>query len=239
MSPINRRHFIAAAAGAAAAAVAVSPAAGLGGEATAEADDVDFTNADRGFIAALTPGVVKNAAGKVVWDNDAYDFLSRTRPARSTKSLWRQSQLVRKQAVQGHRPDLPGPRARSLEHDDRGGRHRPHRHRPADSPPRRPPPRWKLYRDHRDAAGKKVTALIYTHPHVDHFGGAYGVRCRTGPGTSPWWRRRGSWSTRCRRTCMPVTAMTRRSGYMYGAHLPKSAKGQVGCGLGQNCRWGR
>lgn len=34
-------------------------------------DTRDFTAADRGFIAALEPGVVKAADGRVVWDNDA------------------------------------------------------------------------------------------------------------------------------------------------------------------------
>ena len=31
-------------------------------------DERDFADAERGFIAALEPGVVRNAAGEVVWD---------------------------------------------------------------------------------------------------------------------------------------------------------------------------
>ena len=34
-------------------------------------DKRDFDDAGRGFIAALSPGVVRNAAGKVVLDNDS------------------------------------------------------------------------------------------------------------------------------------------------------------------------
>ena len=35
-------------------------------------DTADFEDADRGFIAAQQPCVIKAADGRVVWDNDAY-----------------------------------------------------------------------------------------------------------------------------------------------------------------------
>ncbi|WP_369245884.1 hypothetical protein [Streptomyces sp. R41] len=72
MTPMNRRGFVAAAAGAAAAAVSLNPqsAAAFGVPRTGTTDAGDFEAADRGFIAALEPGVVKNSAGTVVWDND-------------------------------------------------------------------------------------------------------------------------------------------------------------------------
>lgn len=38
-------------------------------------DRQDFEDARRGFVAALEPGVVR-ADGRVVWDNDAYAFLT-------------------------------------------------------------------------------------------------------------------------------------------------------------------
>ena len=37
-------------------------------------DTADFDDTDRGFIAALQPCVVTAADGRVVWDNDVYDF---------------------------------------------------------------------------------------------------------------------------------------------------------------------
>jgi alkyl sulfatase BDS1-like metallo-beta-lactamase superfamily hydrolase len=36
------------------------------------ADRTDFDNANRGLIARLEPGVIKNAEGRVVWDIDGY-----------------------------------------------------------------------------------------------------------------------------------------------------------------------
>ncbi|CAM5677979.1 hypothetical protein SCHAM137S_06019 [Streptomyces chartreusis] len=55
-------------------------------------DTTDFEDADRGFVAALKPGVVKDASGRVVWDSDAFAHLM-TDPAPSTvnPSLWRQA----------------------------------------------------------------------------------------------------------------------------------------------------
>jgi alkyl sulfatase BDS1-like metallo-beta-lactamase superfamily hydrolase len=35
-------------------------------------------NADRGFIGALEPMVIKAADGRVVWDMDSWGFLMRT-----------------------------------------------------------------------------------------------------------------------------------------------------------------
>jgi alkyl sulfatase BDS1-like metallo-beta-lactamase superfamily hydrolase len=40
----------------------------------------DFDDADRGFIAALEPGTVRNSDGHVVWDSDSYAFLDEDCP---------------------------------------------------------------------------------------------------------------------------------------------------------------
>ena len=56
-----------------------------------------------------------------------------------------------------------------------------------------------LYRGHR--GDRPVTAVIYTHSHVDHFGGVQGVVAQEVPILA----RSASWSTRSRRTSMPAT----------------------------------
>ncbi|HEY4023119.1 MAG TPA: hypothetical protein VGM75_30830, partial [Pseudonocardiaceae bacterium] len=50
-------------------------------------DDRDFADAERGFIAALSPGVVRNAAGEVIWDSDSYRFLTGDSPDTADPSL--------------------------------------------------------------------------------------------------------------------------------------------------------
>src|SRR6202158_1551258 len=62
-------------------------------------DTRDFDNADRGFIAALSPCVIKAADGRVVWDNDVYSFLGGDAPTSVHPSLWRQSTLAAKQGL--------------------------------------------------------------------------------------------------------------------------------------------
>ena len=55
-------------------------------------DRTDFDNADRGFIGKLTPGVIRAADGRVVWDIDAFaETVQGEAPATVNPSLWRQS----------------------------------------------------------------------------------------------------------------------------------------------------
>lgn len=76
-------------------------------------DTGDFTDADRGFIAAMEPCGVTAADGRVVWDNDVYSFLAGDAPSSVHPSLWRQSQLCAKQGlyevVEGIDLDSGGP----------------------------------------------------------------------------------------------------------------------------------
>lgn len=63
-------------------------------------DDLqDFENAPRGFIDAVKPCIIKDADGRVVWNNDEYDFLQGGCPPIANAKLWRQSQLCAKQGL--------------------------------------------------------------------------------------------------------------------------------------------
>ena len=58
-------------------------------------DRQDFENAARGFIASLDDPVIRDAAGRPVWDLSAFAFLEQeTAPATVNPSLWRQSRLL-------------------------------------------------------------------------------------------------------------------------------------------------
>ncbi|MGW6026847.1 alkyl/aryl-sulfatase [Streptomyces sp. NPDC055099] len=236
MTPLNRRTFVAAAAGAAAAAVAMNPqtAFAIDREGSSKGGD-DFADAEKGFIAALTPGVVKNAKGQVVWDADAYDFLEKEAPRTAHKSLWRQSQLVSKQGLYKVTDRVYQVRGLDLSNmtiieGDTGV--------VVIDPlisAETAAAALKLYREHRGE--KVVTGLIYTHPHVDHFGGCRGV-LPEGAGDVPVLAPDGFMEHAVSENVYAGTAMQRRSGYMYGALLPKSPAGQIGCGLGQTVSLG-
>ena len=62
-------------------------------------DRDDFADADRGFIAAMDPCIVRTEDGRVVWDNDVYAFLDGECPNTANPSLWRQGQLCAKQGL--------------------------------------------------------------------------------------------------------------------------------------------
>src|SRR5690349_18717384 len=62
-------------------------------------DRTDFEDAERGLVARLEPGVVKDATGRVVWDIDSFAAtVAGECPDTVNPSLWRQSQLT---AIQG------------------------------------------------------------------------------------------------------------------------------------------
>jgi alkyl sulfatase BDS1-like metallo-beta-lactamase superfamily hydrolase len=197
-------------------------------------DTRDFDNADRGFIAGLSPCVVKDADGRVVWDNDVYAFLEGPAPASVHPSLWRQSSLNAKQGLYEVVPGIYQVRGLDISNitfveGDTGiividplvstevaaaalG----------------------LYRTHR-GGDRPVVAVIYTHSHVDHFGGVLGVTSQADvdAGKVAVLAPEGFTEHAVQENVYAGPAMTRRATYMYGSLLARGPQGQVGCGLGQ------
>ncbi|MGA9373517.1 MAG: alkyl sulfatase dimerization domain-containing protein, partial [Mycobacterium sp.] len=95
-----------------------------------------------------------------------------------------------------------------------------------------------LYRAHR--GDRAVTAVIYTHSHVDHFGGVLGVtnQADVDAGNVTVIAPEGFTEHAVQENVYAGTAMTRRASYMYGTVLAPGPRGQVGCGLGQNTSTG-
>ncbi|WP_433732982.1 alkyl/aryl-sulfatase [Nocardia sp. CA-129566] len=202
------------------------------------ADTADLADADRGFIAALEPGIVTAADGTVVWDNDSYDFLREPCPASVHPSLWRQSGVVVKQGLYQVVEGIYQIRGLDLSNMTlvEG----------ADGVIVIDPlicaetaaTGLALYRAHR--GDRPVTGLIYTHSHVDHFGGALGVTSAedVAEGRCPVLAPAGFLEHAVAENVYAGTAMARRAAYMYGAALPRGPLGQVGAGLGQTTSLG-
>lgn len=197
-------------------------------------DDVrDFTDADRGFIAALQPCVVKAADGRVVWDNDAYGFLTGDAPTTVHPSLWRQSQLVAKQGLYEVVEGIYQVRGLDLSNitfveGDTGII--------VIDPlvsTETAAAALQMYHSHRGE--RPVVAVIYTHSHVDHFGGVLGVTTQADvdAGKVAVIAPEHFTEHAVQENVYAGTAMARRAGYMYGAALERGPAGQVGCGLGQ------
>ncbi len=197
-------------------------------------DTTDFDNADRGFIAALSPCVVKAADGRVVWDNDAYAFLSGSAPASVHPGLWRQSTLAAKQGLYEVVPGIYQVRGLDLSNitfveGDTGII--------VIDPlvsTEVAAAALELYRTHR-GDDRRVVAVIYTHSHVDHFGGVLGVtsQAEVDAGAVAVLAPEGFTAHAIQENVYAGPAMTRRATYMYGTLLARGPQGQVGCGLGQ------
>jgi alkyl sulfatase BDS1-like metallo-beta-lactamase superfamily hydrolase len=200
-------------------------------------DTTDFDDADRGFIGALSPCVIKSADGRVVWDNDAYSFLTgpenENAPTSVHPSLWRQSTLAAKQGLYEVVPGIYQVRGFDISNIT---------FVEGDSGVIVIDPlvstevaaaALTLYRVHR--GDRPVVAVIYTHSHVDHFGGVLGVTSQADvdAGKVAVLAPEGFTEHAVQENVYAGPAMTRRATYMYGTLLARGPQGQVGCGLGQ------
>ncbi|SDK72776.1 Alkyl sulfatase BDS1, metallo-beta-lactamase superfamily [Nocardioides sp. YR527] len=201
-------------------------------------DHGDFADADRGLIKALDDCVIRAEDGRVVWDNEAYRFLDGDAPGTVNPSLWRQSQLVTRQGlyeviegiyqvrgfdisnvtfVEGERGVIVIDPLLSVETAAAA---------------------IALYREHRGE--RPVTGVIYSHSHIDHFGGVKGVTTQEAvdAGEVPVIAPAGFLEHAVAENIYTGTAMARRAGYMYGAALERGPHGQVSAGLGSTTSTG-
>jgi alkyl sulfatase BDS1-like metallo-beta-lactamase superfamily hydrolase len=202
------------------------------------ADTQDFEDAGRGLVARREPNAVTAEDGSGVWDNDTYDFIRGDAPDTVNPSLWRQSSLVAAQGLYEVVPGLYQVRGMDLSNisfveGDAGVI--------VIDPlisTETAAAALALYREHR--GDRPVTGVIYTHSHVDHFGGIKGVTTQedVDAGRVPVLAPSGFVEHAVAENVYAGTAMARRAGYMYGAALPRSPLGAVGAGLGQTTSTG-
>ncbi|WTW98401.1 MBL fold metallo-hydrolase [Streptomycetaceae bacterium NBC_01309] len=201
-------------------------------------DTQDFEDAKRGLIARREPSAVTAEDGTVLWDNDTYAFVEGDAPATVNPSLWRQSQLVAEQGLfevvegiyQVRGFDLSN--VTFVEGDTGVVVIDPLLSKETAEAA------LALYRAHRGE--RPVTGVIYTHSHVDHFGGVKGVTTLEDveAGRVPVLAPVGFTEHAVSENVYAGTAMGRRAAYMYGAALARGPQGQVGAGLGQTTSTG-
>ncbi len=198
----------------------------------------DFEEARRGLVAPFDPPMVEDENGRTVWDLRSYEFLDGEPPETANPNLWRQSQLTK---IAGLFELAPG--FYQLRGFDLSNMHVVEGERgivvidPLVSA-ETAAAALALYREHR--GDRPVTGLIYTHSHVDHFGGAKGVISAEDveAGRVPVLAPSGFLHHAVSENVFAGTAMGRRAGYMYGALLKRGPAGQVGSGLGQTTSLG-
>jgi alkyl sulfatase BDS1-like metallo-beta-lactamase superfamily hydrolase len=91
-----------------------------------------------------------------------------------------------------------------------------------------------LYRKH--LSQKPVVAVIYTHSHIDHFGGVRGVvnSDDVAAGRVTIWAPAGFMAAAVGENVIAGNAMLRRALFQFGAMLPRGERGQVDTGLGKS-----
>ncbi len=199
------------------------------------ADRQDFADARRGFIAAPESPVIKDKNGRIVWGLKAYGFLrQRKAPATVNPSLWRQARL---NMIAGLFKVVDHVyQVRGLDMSDMTiieGRKGIIVIDPLISK-QTAKAAINLYYKYR---GKRhVDAVIYTHSHVDHWGGVEGVVDEAGvkAGKVKILAPEGFLKAAISENVYAGTAMARRSEYWYGLVLPRGPRGQVDGGLGKS-----
>jgi alkyl sulfatase BDS1-like metallo-beta-lactamase superfamily hydrolase len=198
-------------------------------------DSRDFEEASRGFLGTIDQAKIISATGRVVWSLEPYGFLSATdAPPTVNPSLWRQSRLnmhhglfevlpgvyqvrgldiANMTLIEGDKGVIVVDTLTSIE----GAR-----------------AAMELYFQHRGR--RKVAAVIFTHTHTDHWGGARGVLDdeALAKASVPIIAPNLFMEHAVSENIIAGPAMLRRAQYQFGPFLEKGPRGQVDCGLGKS-----
>ena len=196
------------------------------------ADASDFDDARRGFIAAPS-GQVRNEAGQVIWDYDAFAFLqAEAAPDSVNPSLWRQARLNNQTGLFKVREGIWQLRGFDLSNitliQGQTG------WIVVDTGTSRETAAAALAFARQHLGAQQVSAVIYTHSHVDHFGGVRGVvsgddvaGARAAAANAPRPRRPpGARTSRQARAAAPPSSPGRRRRRLRAAGAPVRAAGR-------------
>ncbi|EKS35483.1 alkyl/aryl-sulfatase [Afipia clevelandensis] len=197
-------------------------------------DRADFEDARRGFIATLPDGIVPGPTGKPAFNTKQYDFLKSDQvPATVNPSLWRQAQLnainglfkVTERVYQVRGIDLAN---LTIIEGDTGLIL-------IDPLLSNETARAALDLYLKNRPAKPVAAVIYSHSHADHFGGAKGVITEDDAksGKVKVIAPDGFMEHAVAENVIAGNAMSRRAQYQFGSALPVGDRAQIDTGLGK------
>jgi linear primary-alkylsulfatase len=203
------------------------------------ADQQSFEDARRGFIEALGERLITRADGRLVWTLQGYEFLSsETPPDTVHPALWRHARVnmanglyrVADRVYQLRGFDVSN---MTIIEGDSG--------LIVIDPlisTEVAKAAMDVYRKHRPA--RPVVAVVYSHSHVDHFGGVRGVVSaeEVAAGKVTIWAPAGFMAAAVGENVIAGNAMLRRALFQFGALLPRGERGQIDTGLGKNVSLG-
>lgn len=197
-------------------------------------DKSEFENATRGLIANPETLEIRNDEGKLIWSQKAYDFLDGDAPSTANPSLWRNTQLNHIYGLFEVCEGIYQVRGYDLSNitfikGDTG---------------------WIVFDPLMSTECAKaalelvnenlgvlpIKAVVYSHSHVDHFGGVLGivtpeqVQAEGIAIIAPEHFEEHAVSE----NVYAGTAMARRASYQYGSLLEKGAQGALALGIGMS-----
>lgn len=197
----------------------------------------DFEDAQRGLIAK-PEGQILNADGSVLIDFNAFNFIQGEAPPTVNPSLWRHALLNKPAGLFKVADGIHQLRGFDISNmtliDGKSG------WIVVDPLTAREVATAAIAFARKHLGNKPISAIIYTHSHVDHFGGVLGVitaaevAARKIPIIAP----QGFMEEATSENVMVGVAMGRRSGFQFGKNLERSAKGFVDAGLGKTLAYG-
>jgi alkyl sulfatase BDS1-like metallo-beta-lactamase superfamily hydrolase len=215
------------------AALAAAPSADQAAKATLAADTRDIDFAHRGFVATLADPVIRTAGGRAVWNLSARDFLhATTAPATVNPLLWRESQLMALNGLFQVTDHIWQVRGFDVANTTfvAGA----HGWIVIDTLGSTETAKAALDLVNQKLGARPIIAVIYTHPHADHFGGAGGMITAQDAksGKVQVIAPKGFLAAAIGENVIAGPAMQRRAIYQFGVTLPTSPTGQVGDGIG-------
>jgi alkyl sulfatase BDS1-like metallo-beta-lactamase superfamily hydrolase len=195
-------------------------------------DKEDFELASRGFIAGIPGGEIRKADGKRIRDLKELELFKGPRPETVNPSMWRNAQLlshsglfkVTDRVYQVHGIELAN---LTVVLGDTG-------YIVIDTLTTVESAKAAMDLVRAKLGDKPVTAVIYTHSHIDHFGGAAGVispedaAARRVPIIAP----AGFLKEAISENVIAGPAMSRRAGYVFGHLIGTGPQADVSDGIG-------
>jgi len=196
------------------------------------ADPQDFEDASKGLIASAPNTPIRDKSGSVIWDVSQYDYIQGEPPETVNPSLWRQSKLLMQRGLYQVDDGIYQLRGFDLANisiieGERGWI--------VVDPLTTEATAQEAIAFAREHLGDRpISAILFTHSHIDHFGGAFGLmsmekaRGNNVKIVAP----EGFIEEATSENILAGPAMTRRALYMYGQRLPRGPAGHVTTGLG-------
>ena len=201
-------------------------------------DRQSFVESQRGLIASDPELIVLDPEGNSIWDQTAYDFVEGEAPPSVNPSLWRQAKLNNIHGLFKVTDGIYQLRGFCLANmtliEGQTG------WIIIDPLMTKETSMRALAYANKHLGSKPIVAIIFTHSHMDHFGGALGILSAEAVDKqkvriiAP----KGFMEAATSENIIAGIGMGRRAAYQFGKHLTPGVRGHVDDGLGKTVPFG-